>query len=91
MHHPSGTSKTGASLRYTWCKYWKISVPFAVMYLWLWNTFVNPFVGPNTPNNVKGPKKPQSPKKCTFYNINKYFIGWTIFLIIINNFLAGGL
>ena len=54
----------------------EISVPYAVVYLMLWYTFANPFRGPQYPQNCKnGPKKPQSSRKCTFYNIIRYFIG----------------
>ena len=56
--------------------YPKISVPYAVVYIMLWYTFANPFCGPKYPQNCKhGPKKAQSPRKCTFYNIIRYFIG----------------
>ena len=35
-----------------------ISVPYAVVYLMLWYTFVNPFCGPQHPPNCKnGPNK----------------------------------
>ena len=54
----------------------EISIPYAVVYLMLWYTFANPFRGPQYPQNCKnGPKKPQSLRKCTFYNIIRYFIG----------------
>ena len=61
----------------------EICVPYAVVYLMLWYTSADPFRGPQYPQNCKnGPKKPQSPRKCTFLNIIRYLLDTISYIII---------